>query len=53
MPLQAMQPTVNITLPEVRKFRGKDDDARGILDLISRIEKNVEYEFPEEGEGKV
>ena len=52
MPSQAMRPNVNITLPEVRKFRGKDDDARGIVDFISRIEKNMEYEFPDDGGGK-
>ena len=51
-PPQAMRPNVMINLPPVKKFRGRDGDACSILDFISRIEKNAEYEFPD-GDGGI
>ena len=51
-PPQATRPNVMINLPPVKKFRGRDGDACSILDFISRIEKNAEYEFPDGDGGK-
>ena len=51
-PPQAVRPNVNINLPKIKKFRGKDDDAHGIIDFIGRIEKNANYEFPEDDDSK-
>ena len=41
-----------INLPPVKRFHSRDGDACSILDFISRIEKNAEYEFPDGDDGK-